>query len=63
MMQVWEREMHDRVERYHQEAALRRQLPAPDMRTSVANSLRRLADRLEARSANTALASFAERNC
>lgn len=63
MTQVWEREMHDRVERYHQEAALRRLLPAPDIRTSVANSLRRLADRLDARSSNTALPSFVERNC
>lgn len=63
MMQAWEREMRDRVERYQREAALRRQLPAPAVRTRVAESLRRFADRLDSRSAPPpALPSLAERN-
>ncbi|MEX2536381.1 MAG: hypothetical protein WD273_12370 [Trueperaceae bacterium] len=44
-----ERELQERVSRYHNEAAVRRHVPASNYRHAVAVALRRLADRLEPR--------------
>jgi hypothetical protein len=46
-----EREMHDRVSRYQQEAEVRRSLPHKSLRARLAHALHRLADRLEPRHA------------
>jgi hypothetical protein len=44
-----EREMHDRVNRYQQEAEVRRSVPHKSLRAGLAGMLHRLADRLEPR--------------
>jgi hypothetical protein len=42
-----EREMHERVSRYQEEADLHRLLPHPSLRSRVARALRAVADRVE----------------
>jgi hypothetical protein len=46
-----EREMHDRVSRYQQEAEVHRSLPHKSLRAGLAGVLHQLADRLEPRHA------------
>jgi hypothetical protein len=46
-----EREMHDRVSRYHREAEVHRALPHRSLRAGFAHALHRFADRLEPRHA------------
>lgn len=56
-----EREMHDRVSRFHDEAAARRSIPRGILRHRLATTLHKLADRIDERAMGNRFAGEGQR--